>query len=577
MKCLTQEQLELLARGEIGDDVALAWQDHIGQCPTCRELLEQLKAGENLLCDLKHDLGSDIKDILCSTMADAATVSDNQLQCGDRIGSYTLGKVLGQGGMGVVYIAEQENPRRKVALKLIRSGTVSTELVRRFKYEAEILGRLQHPGIAQIYEAGTIRGPRGSQPYFAMELIQGVPLNHYLAENSLSTRERLELLATICDAVHHAHQKGIIHRDLKPGNILVTETGQPKILDFGVARATDSDIQTTTIQTDIGQLIGTVPYMSPEQVAGDPAELDTRSDVYALGVIAYEVLSGRPPYDLRNKIIPEAVRIIRENTPPPLSGTNRTFRGDVETIVSKALEKDKSRRYQSASDFASDIRHYLAYEPIEAKRDSTWYVISKLARRHKYATAAIVCLLVTIFSSTFVSYDYYREAKRALNERRQGQLVLQDWEKEREELLRGTHPALKYKALSAFLVAYWPNGLEVAQNKFGLPRPSLSVENTVILFLLDENYAFDQLLSDLSPNHAALAYYANGERHLKAGRIKDAITAFTTATTQAGDRWSRLVSQERLNELRSNNNRQTATQPDGRKGRDASYTAQNRH
>lgn len=217
-----------------------------------------------------------------------------------RIGHYEIVRVIGEGGMGVVYEARQENPHRTVALKVIRPGLASTHTLRRFQYEAEVLGRLQHPGIACIYEAGTAEvasapGPTARHPFFAMEFVQGKPLSGCTADVSLAVRARLQLVAKICAAVQHAHQKGVIHRDLKPGNILVDASGQPKILDFGVARAIDPQMQMSTCETRAGQLVGTVPYMSPEQVAGDPNEIDTRSDVYALGVILYEMLSGKPP------------------------------------------------------------------------------------------------------------------------------------------------------------------------------------------------------------------------------------------------------------------------------------------
>ena len=197
--------------------------------------------------------------------------------------------------MGTVYEAEQDRPRRKVALKVIRPGLASPQLLRRFELEAQVLGRLQHPGIAHIYEAGMADAGYGPQPFFAMELVPGRPLTEFAEAEQLGTRERLKLMARVCDAVQHAHQKGVIHRDLKPGNILVDGQGQPKILDFGVARATDADLAVTTLQTDIGQLVGTIPYMSPEQIEADPSQLDTRSDVYALGVITYELLAGRLP------------------------------------------------------------------------------------------------------------------------------------------------------------------------------------------------------------------------------------------------------------------------------------------
>src|SRR5262245_53689799 len=207
-----------------------------------------------------------------------------------RIGCYRILRLLGEGGMGTVYEAEQDNPRRPVALKVLRPGLVSPALLRRFAHEVHILGRLHHPGIAQIYEAGVAED---GQPFFALEFIRGLRLDEYARRHALDLAARLDLLARVCDAVQHAHDQGVIHRDLKPANILVDETGQPKVLDFGVARATDPDVPITADRTRTGQLIGTLSYMSPEQVAADPAALDQRSDVYSLGVILYELLVGR--------------------------------------------------------------------------------------------------------------------------------------------------------------------------------------------------------------------------------------------------------------------------------------------
>ena len=319
----------------------------------------------------------------------------------ERIGQYKILGVLGRGGMGVVFEAEQENPRRTIALKVIRPGIASEQVLRRFKFEAHVLGRLHHPGIAQVYEAGTAEFETASglsveQPFFAMEYIRGEPLTTLIARQELVLRQRLELFADICDAVHHAHQKGVIHRDLKPGNILVDDQGQPKILDFGVARVTDADIRATTMQTSAGQLVGTMAYMSPEQVAGDSRELDTRSDVYALGVILYELLAGRTPVDVSEKTIPQALRAITEEEPSSLSSINRVFRGDVETIVAKALEKDKERRYQSASALASDIRRHLANQPITARPPSTFYQVGKFAKRNKPVVAAVAIAFVLL-------------------------------------------------------------------------------------------------------------------------------------------------------------------------------------
>jgi tetratricopeptide (TPR) repeat protein len=326
-------------------------------------------------------------------------------------GRYRIIGLIGEGGMGAVYEAQQEQPRRTVALKVIKSAWANAELLRRFEQESEALARLQHPGIAQVYEAGAADTESGPQPYFAMEFIHGQTLCEYAAAHHLSTPARLEIMMKICDAVQHAHQRGIIHRDLKPGNILVDETGQPKILDFGVARMTDADAQATR-QTDLGQLVGTLAYMSPEQVLADPLELDTRSDVYALGVILYELLAGRLPYALSRKLH-EAMQTIRETDPARLSSISGNYRGDIETIVAKALEKDKARRYNSAADLAADVRHYLQHEPITARPPSTTYQLRKFARRNRALVAGFAAVFIVLVAGIVVSTWEAVRANRA--------------------------------------------------------------------------------------------------------------------------------------------------------------------
>ncbi len=346
----------------------------------------------------------------------AATSATSQAPA--RIGHYAILGIIGEGGMGVVYEARQEDPARSVALKVIRPGFTTPALLRRFRHEAQVLGQLQHPGIAQIYEAGTADTGEGGVPFFAMELVRGKPLLDFAQAGDLGTRARLDLVARLCDALHHAHRKGVVHRDLKPANILVEETGQPKILDFGVARATDADVQTVTLQTDVGQLVGTVPYMSPEQASGDPALIDVRSDVYALGVITFELLTGRLPYAVQGKMIHEAARIIRDQEPSRLSSVNRALRGDVETIVAKALEKAPQRRYQSAAELASDIRRYLADQPIVARPASALYQVRKFARRNKAIVAGTGVAFAALLVATIVSLWQARIAMLAGEARR---------------------------------------------------------------------------------------------------------------------------------------------------------------
>jgi eukaryotic-like serine/threonine-protein kinase len=308
---------------------------------------------------------------------------------GLRVGSYRLVRLLGSGGMGAVYEAEQDNPRRSVALKLMRPGVLGRETLKRFESESRLMARLRHPGIAQVFEAGTYTppgAPPGSlpEPFFAMEYVEHArSLTDHCADQQLPVRARLELFAGICDAVHHGHTKGVIHRDLKPGNILVDGTGRPRIIDFGIARAIASDMAAATISTAVGQFVGTLNYMSPEQCAGDPDAVDTRSDVYALGVVLYEMLTARLPYELGTRSLVEAPRIIREQAPARPSAIDRALRGDVETIVLKALEKDRERRYASAGEFAADIRRFLRDEPIAARPASRIYQARMFTRRHK--------------------------------------------------------------------------------------------------------------------------------------------------------------------------------------------------
>jgi serine/threonine protein kinase len=343
---------------------------------------------------------------------------------GRRIGRYQVQRLIAAGGMGAVYEAVQDQPHRTVALKVLHRGVASPSAMRRFQDESQILGRLRHPNIAQVYEAGIhedregILGPAGgahSAPYFAMEFIPNArTITEYASEQKLGVHEKLLLFAQVCDAVHHGHQRGIIHRDLKPANILVADdvgavsdrdsrvsplpsrsetspTAQLKVIDFGIARCTDADIAATA-HTQTGQLVGTLAYMSPEQCRADPQDIDIRSDVYSLGVVLYELLCERLPYEVSRTNVVDAARTICEQPPERPSALARRLRGDLETIALKALEKDRSRRYPSADALGQDVRRYLAGEPIQARRPTTWTHLVRWTLRHPAITTTAACL-----------------------------------------------------------------------------------------------------------------------------------------------------------------------------------------
>ena len=334
-----------------------------------------------------------------TAFGEAAMAGSDPLTPGTRLGDVAIVRFIAAGGMGRVYEGLQGMPCRTVAVKLIHAGLLSPNAARRFEHEAHILGRLNHPGIAKIFSVGMQDVAGCVLPYFVMEFIEEArTITTYAAESGLDTRQRAELFREVCRAVAHGHHKGIVHRDLKPGNILVDAAGQPKIIDFGVARSTDGDVALTTMHTDVGHLVGTLQYMSPEQFAGDADEIDLRSDVYSLGIVLYELLAGQLPYEIVKQPIHEAARIIRETEPSLITTGNRRFPKDLATIVSTCLEKDSGRRYSSAAELEADLGRFLRGEPILARPPGLVDGLVKLARRHRFAaaTAAGISLAIVL-------------------------------------------------------------------------------------------------------------------------------------------------------------------------------------
>lgn len=315
------------------------------------------------------------------------------------VGGVLLERVVGQGGMGKVYVGTQASTGGVVAVKLLMPHVVSDAMLKRFDLEARLLARLRHPGIAQIHSAGTYNADGATFPYFVMEYIaDAMPITDYAESQRIDTAGRLELFRKACEAVAYGHEHGVIHRDLKPANILVDSYGQPKVIDFGVAKSTDADLTMTTLTAD-GAIIGTLRYMSPEQVDGDQSQITIRSDIHALGVILYELLAGELPFDFKNAPAVGVMQIIKSQDPKPLSVISRAFRGDLDAIAAKCLEKDKRDRYASAGDLEAEIARYLAGEPILTRPLGFVGGLARLARKHKAAAAAAMGVFASLLAA----------------------------------------------------------------------------------------------------------------------------------------------------------------------------------
>lgn len=318
---------------------------------------------------------------------------------GATVGDVRLESLIGEGGMGRVYLGRQGRPDRPVAVKIVKPGMLSAVTLRRFERESDVLGRLQHAGITQVHRCGTVSSGGVETAYFVMEYVaEARSITDYAAARELTGRQRLELFCEVCDAVIHAHARGILHRDLKPGNILIAADGRPKIIDFGVARSIDSDTILTTGVDDIGRLVGTIPYMAPEQFRGDSSSVDVRSDVYALGVVLYELLAGRPPFELRQAVLAHAARVVLEEEPPPLSSVDPRVGRAIGRVVAKCLEKDPQRRYASAQDLARDIGRYLQGEPVLARAPTVADRLGRACRRHRVAFAFLAGTLSVLLA-----------------------------------------------------------------------------------------------------------------------------------------------------------------------------------
>ena len=336
----------------------------------------------------------------------AETQDETKLKAGangdvlpSQIGPYRIIESLGQGGMGQVLLGESEAPRRQAAIKLMLAEGFNSEALARFRREMEVLARLEHPGIARLYEVGSITIAGAEQPWYAMEYVAGLPLDEFVKRGKLGVKDIFALVAKVAHALQFAHQKGVIHRDIKPANVLVDANGQPKILDFGIARLNEPQAQVLAQQTRFGQIIGTLAYMSPEQMSAS-SNADVRSDVYALGIVLYELLTGELPIKISTTSLLDAIKLLAEGKRKALSELRPNLRGEVELIVNTAVNRELNQRYDSAASFANDLENYLNHRPLKAQKPNFSYVLAKFVRRNRALAAAFTLAIASLFGAT---------------------------------------------------------------------------------------------------------------------------------------------------------------------------------
>lgn len=487
------------------------------------------------------------------------------------IPNYRILSEIGRGGQGVVFKAVQESTKREVAVKVLLAGTLASEAERRrFEREMDLIAAMQHPNIVTVFDGGTT--PQGHQ-WYAMEYLEGVRLDDYVRSRRHlgpeggreATKKLIELFTKICSAVSYAHQRGVIHRDLKPSNIRIDPKDEPHILDFGIAKALGQQENEARL-TLSGAFIGTLAYASPEQAAGDPRKVDTRSDVYSLGVILYEMFTGQYPYSVAGTMA-EVLRNIAEAPPERPSSWHKKGRphekedryrsashrvdGELETIILKALAKEPDRRYLTAEHLRRDLENYLTGRPIEARPDSALYVLRKLAGRNAYAAAVLALLFVSLCAFAFISFQFYLDARQALADQEASDAIALQKDQDNDVLSHDAAAALHRIAFEKFLVE-WRDGKLDRAAAYTKHVPPDSPERAAMLFLLSEAEAPQTVIPDAGFVGAAWVYYAHGEQHRQGGRPVDARAAYEACLAAAAPQsWLAGVAIQALDELRS--------------------------
>jgi tRNA A-37 threonylcarbamoyl transferase component Bud32 len=468
---------------------------------------------------------------------------------------YEILEELPRGAQAVVYKATQKATKRTVAVKVLSQGPHASPRARyRFEREVELAANLQHPNIVTIHDSGIARG----QYFFAMEYIQGKPLDEYVKAEKLSVRETMAIFNKVCSAVMYAHQLGVMHRDLKPGNILVDANGEPHILDFGLAKLVSSSEQTTeeAVLTSIpGKVIGTLAFMSPEQASARPGAIDVRTDVYSLGIILYNVLTGDFPYDINGSML-DILRNIQETEPTRPSKIVRNLNSEVEAILLKSLTKEPGYRYQSAAELQHDIDYWLKGLPISARADSSIYMLRKLLTRHRYTSTVVALLLVIVLSFSYVSFDLYIQAKKA---QRQSEATAAEMASSIALAEQTTAQRINF---GRFLQEWDARKLNAAKSfqKYFRMVPGYKREHEAFLFWVDPKPLTEKVgefRQKLGESEPCFAEFVIAEYHLRYGDRDEAIKAYRKSLSHepdlTKDQWLTIRVKSRLYELTEEN------------------------
>lgn len=553
MTCLTDEQIDQWVRGGVAPAEIDALRLHVEACEACRARLVEAEANERELQQIRRAFAA--TSVCDSGRSGSATPragqpagpgaafdarhqdghafaapSNGAASASAMVPGYTIIREIHRGGQGVVYEAVQAGTEMTVALKVLLEGPYASDRSRwRFAQEVKLVASLRHPNIVAIHDSGIGEG----RYFFAMEYVSGRPLDTHVRLARSNPRSVLSLCRAVCDALAYAHQRGVVHRDLKPSNILVDEDGRPRILDFGLAKIIGSDLASVRRGNVslAGHVMGTLPYMAPEQTTGDPDLVDTRTDVYALGVILYELLTGAPPYRTVGLDVSKAIENIRTVDPPRPSRIAKGLNSEIDAIVMKAMEKEPDRRYGSAAELREDLTAWLEGRPISAKSASSLYVLRKIAVRHSFQTTVVTALVASILAFAGITYHLWGLERAAATELAQRNQEVLAQNRDLAETAARAQSQTRAQNLALFLMEWHAGRLDSARGVLA-SMPTGSPEHVVAGFLLDERRTGEQLRAELPASAGSLAFFAAGERYLKQGRRAEARDAFARFVEQ---------------------------------------------